>query len=97
MIRGEVRLFVFFSHVSIHYPLHATWHLHPAIIHDGVQFNCPAMHGGRAKRASFKKNSNPGQIQNMFQIWAKNKKKIPNMMVDAAVPGCAQSVCLGPV
>jgi hypothetical protein len=33
------------------------------------------MHGG-AKRASFKKNSNPGQIQNMFQIWAKNKIKI---------------------
>jgi hypothetical protein len=32
------------------------------------------MHGGGAKRASFKKNSNPGQIQNMFQIWAKNKK-----------------------
>jgi hypothetical protein len=34
------------------------------------------MHGGGAKRASFKKNSNPGQIQNMFQIWAKNKIKI---------------------
>jgi hypothetical protein len=23
-----------------------------------------------------KKLSNPGQIENMFQIWAKNKKKI---------------------
>jgi hypothetical protein len=46
-------------------------------MHGGVQFNCPAMHGGGAKRVSFKKNSNPGQIQNMFQIWAKNKKILP--------------------
>jgi hypothetical protein len=72
MMRGGVRLSTFSSHVSIHYPLHATWHLHPTTMHGGVQFNCPAMHGGGAKRASFKKNSNPGQIQNMFQIWAKN-------------------------
>jgi hypothetical protein len=50
-------------------------------MHGGVQFNCPAMHGGRAQRTSFfKKNSNPGQIQNMFQIWTKNKKKIPHVI-----------------
>jgi hypothetical protein len=66
MMRGGVRLSTFSSHVSIHYLLHATWHLYPATMHGGVQFNCPAMHGGRAKWASFKKNSNPGQIQNMF-------------------------------
>jgi hypothetical protein len=55
MMRGGVRLSTFPSHVSIHYPLHATWHLHPATMHGGVQFNYPAMHGGGAKRASFKK------------------------------------------
>jgi hypothetical protein len=38
----------------------ATWPLHPATMHGGVQCNCPAMHGGGAKRASFKKTFNSG-------------------------------------
>jgi hypothetical protein len=36
--------------------LHATWQLYPAAMHGEVQFICPAMHGGGAKRATFEKN-----------------------------------------
>jgi hypothetical protein len=36
--------------------LHATWKLYPAVMHGGVQFICPAMHGGGAKRVSLKNN-----------------------------------------
>jgi hypothetical protein len=33
------------------------------------------MNGGGAKRTSFENIFKYGHIQNMFQIWAKNKKK----------------------
>jgi hypothetical protein len=60
MMRGGVRLSTFLSHVNIYYSLHATWHLHPATMHGGVQCICPAMHGGGAKRVRFKKKFKPG-------------------------------------
>jgi len=40
--------------------LHAMWKLYPAVMHGGVQFICPAMHGGGAKWASLKNNFETG-------------------------------------
>jgi hypothetical protein len=40
--------------------LHATWQLYSAAMHSGVQFICPSMHGGGAKRPSFKNIFEPG-------------------------------------
>jgi hypothetical protein len=32
------------------------WQLYPAAMHGGLQFICPAIYGGGAKRAIFEKN-----------------------------------------
>jgi len=43
-------------------------------MYGGVQFICPAMHGGGAKRAILKFFLKLDEIWNIFRIWAKNKK-----------------------
>jgi hypothetical protein len=70
MMHGGLCLFTFPSHVSRHPGLQATWQLDSAAMYGGgVQFICPAMHGGRAKRTSFenifKYGSDPKYISNL--------------------------------
>jgi len=38
----------------------ATWRFNPATMHGGVQWFCPAMHGGEAKRPRFEKSLQTG-------------------------------------
>jgi hypothetical protein len=53
-----------------HAGLHgATWPLHPATMHGGVQCNCPAMHGGGPNglvlKKTFKSGSNLKYVSNL--------------------------------
>jgi len=63
-------------HVSRGLMLHAMWQLYPAAMHSEVQFICPAMHGGGAKRATFEKifetRSSLKYISNLGYKWKKN-------------------------